>query len=364
MTGKPKKPIRILHAGLDDYKGDIILRGTVDPESLADLLVDDYQREALPISSLGSMMAALREGTVFPDIELGMRGHQVTNREDTFLLKDPVYIVDGQQRVNACIQHLLSNPDAQVRLGATIHFGTNRDWERQRFLVTNTGRLKVSPNVILRNTSESSPAIRILRDLTAKDEKFALKNRVCWNQRMARGEFISALTLAKVAGRLHSHKVAGTRSTQIKDLVPALDKVVEVFGPNVFRDNIRAFTDLLDDCWGVKRVQFKESAFYMRGTFLLVLGKMLCDHTDFWRDGDKRLFVDSGLRRKIALFPVNDPEVTRLAASGGKAHEVLYMMMFGHVNSGKRTKRLTQRSGVVLNFNDGANGADDEEGDD
>jgi hypothetical protein len=39
-------------------------------------------------------------------------------------------------------------------------------------------------------------------------------------------------------------------------------------------------------------------------------------------------------------------------------------MMFGHVNSGKRTKRLTQRSGVVLNFNDGANGADDEEGDD
>lgn len=356
-----QKPIRILNGGLDDYKGDVILRGSVDPNSLTDLLVDEYQREALPVTALKDMLVALADGVVFPDIELGMRGHAISSREDVFVLKDPVYIVDGQQRVNAAIHFLRSQPDKTLRLGATIHFGTSKEWERERFLVTNANRLKVSPNVLLRNLRESSEAIRALHGLSTRDDRFVLKGRICWNQRMTRGEFITALTLTKVAGRLMAHKAPGARSNRTNELVSSLDRAVTVYGVNIFRDNVRTFFDLLDECWGVRRVQFKESAIYMRGTFLFVLAKLLCDHLDFWREEDgRRLFIEAPLRKKISIFAINDPEVIRLASSGGKAQEMLYMMLVGHINSGKRTKRLTPRAGAIVSFDEGDNGSDDE----
>jgi len=362
MTKHPnQKPIRILNGGLDDVDGDIILRGSVDPASLEDLLVDEYQREASPVTSLRDLLVALEQGVIFPDIELGMRGHTVSDRSDVYVLKDPVFIVDGQQRVNAAIHFLRSKPGKTIRLGATVHFGTTRAWERDRFLATNSNRIRVSPNVLLRNLRETSESMRVLYALSTKDDRFVLKGRICWNQRMSRGEFITALMLAKVTGRLLAHKAPGGRSNRTNELVPSLDRAVTVYGVNIFRDNIRTFFDLVDECWGIRRVQFKESAIYMRGTFLLVLAKILCDHTDFWRDGDgRRLFIEAPLRRKIALFPINDPEVARLASSGGKAREILYTLMTGHINSGRRTKRLSPRPGAIVNFEEESNGTDEE----
>lgn len=360
-----QKPIRILNGGLDDVKGDIILRGSVDPSSLTDLLVDEYQREALPVTGLSDMLEALKQGVIFPDIELGMRGHTIGEREGVYTLREPVYIVDGQQRVNAAIHFLRTNPDKTIRLGAMIHFGTSKEWERERFLVTNTGRLRISPNVILRNQRETSTSVQALYGLSTRDDRFVLKGRVSWNQRMTRGEFISALTMAKIAGRLLAHKAPGGRSNRTADLVPSLDRAVTIFGVNIFRDNIRTFFDLIDECWGIRRVQYKESAIYMRSTYLFVLAKVLCDHEDFWREDDgRRLFIDAPLRRKIALFAINDPEIIRLASSGGKAHEMLYMLMLGHINSGKRTKRLTARPGAIVSFDEGDNGGEEETGQD
>ncbi len=360
MTKQTQKPIRILNGGLDDFKGDIIVRGSIDPRSLQDLMVDEYQREALPVTSLSSMLEALADEVVFPDVELGMRGHSVTEREGVFILKDPVYIVDGQQRVNAAIHFLRSNPDKPLRLGAMIHFGTTKAWERERFLATNTSRLKVSSNVILRNMRENSPAIQALYSLSTRDERFVLKGRVCWNQRMTRGEFITATMLTKVAGRLMSHRAPGGRSSRTQELVPSLDRAINVFGVNIFRENIRTFFDLLDECWGIRRIQFRESAIYMRGTFLFVMAKLLCDHLDFWtKDDDRRLFVDASLRRKIGLFKINDPEIVRLASSAGKAHEMLYILMRDHINSGKRTRRLTPRLGALVNFDESDNDSGD-----
>ncbi len=343
--------IRIVNGALDELdEGTIILRGVIASESLRLLKVDDYQREVMPLTALSSILDALKNRQALPDIELGMRGQNFTSREGVFHLKDPTYIVDGLQRVTAAMHVLNTAPETPIHLGVTVHFDTGKVWERNRFRVLNTLRSKVSPNVLLRNKRSESPAVLMLYGLTVNDRSFALYDRVCWSQRMARGELVTALGLAKAVGFLHSHKAATKRST-VEELAPALDKAVELIGAQAMRENVKAFFELVDECWGIKRVQYREGAIYMRSTFLNVLAKLLADHHDFWRaPEEKRLFIEANLKRKIAQFAINDPAVVQLASSAGKSREMLYMLLRDHINSGKRTKRLSSRVGDTVSL--------------
>lgn len=350
MTKTQINPVKIINGALDEVKESpigIILRGVITADSLHHLLRDDYQREAQPLTSQGRILEALEKGEPLPDIELGMRGENVTSREGNFFLKDPVYIIDGLQRVSTAIHFCQTNPGAVVRLGATVHFNTTREWERKRFHTLNTNRLKVSPNVLLRNMREENPGVLALYGLSTNDKGFALHNRVSWTQRMAKGELLTATTFVKVVAMTHSHKVAG-KGSAIDEVAPALAKIVQVFGVQVMRENVRTFFNLVDECWGIKRVQYREGAVQMKHAFLQVLARILADHYDFWQgDDEKRLFVNADLKRKIAQFPIHDPEIMRLSSSGGMARVILYNMFRDHINSGKRTKRLTPRVDVV-----------------
>ncbi|HLD06229.1 MAG TPA: hypothetical protein VJC16_01695 [Candidatus Nanoarchaeia archaeon] len=351
----PEDLVVIENAALDEIKGGgVILRGVVSPDSLLLLQVDDYQREAMPLSAISSILQALEDGESLPDIELGMRGDRFEEKASgRVVLEDPVFIIDGVQRRNAAVHFLSQHPDAVVRIGATIHFNTTKEWERNRFLTLNTQRIRVSPNIHLRNKREESPAVQMLFGLSTKDNGFVLCNRVSWNQRMAKGELLTALMFAKVVGILHAHK-APTRRNQIHELVPALDKAVDIFGVQIMRENIRSFFQLVDECWGVRRVQYREGAAYMRGAFLQVLANILTTHRDFWQQPEeKRLYVEPSLMRKIKLFAVHDPYVVNLASSGGKSREILFQMMRDHINSGKRTRRIVSRSGDQVPLDDG-----------
>lgn len=350
MNAQAAGSVRILNSAIDETpSGEIVLRGVVDSSSLRLLKTDDYQREVAPLSSQDSIMTALRTGQTLPDIELGMRGEQYKSlKGDVHLLLDDVYIIDGLQRVSTAMHFLAINPENTVHLGAQIHFGTTKKWERERFRILNTLRSKVSPNVILRNKREESVAIAMLYKLCTEDRMFMLHTRVSWGQRMSRGELISALTLAKLVGLLHSHKAASRRN-DIDDLVPALDKAVEIFGIQSVKENTKTFFDLIDECWGVRKIQYKEGAPHIKGTFLDVLARIVADHFDFWRQPDeRRLVVEATLRRKLALFPLYDPQVSNLASAGGKARDLLYLLMVDHINSGKRTKRLRPRSPDII----------------
>lgn len=347
--------IVIRNAALDEIDGGkIVLRGIVDISCLHLLQVDDYQREAMPLTSLGSILDALKNGERLPDIELGMRGQRFKEVEPgVFRLYDPVFIVDGQQRVNGTMHHYTVNPEATVHLGVTIYFDTTTEWERERFRILNTLRQKVSPNVLLRNKRDECRIIAMLYGLSVNDKQFVLHDRVTWMQRAKRGELISARFLSIIVGRLHSHR-APTKRTSIEELVTAFKKAEDMIGVQIMRDNTKAFFELIDECWGVRRVQYREGASYMKGTFLTTLAQFLSDHTDFWKDPDeKRLFVEAPLRRKLAQFPIHDPTVVQLASSGGKSSYMLYMMIRDHVNSGKRTKRLTSRKGELVCLNGG-----------
>jgi hypothetical protein len=345
--------IRIINAALDEIGSGsdkkIVLRGVVDPICLQHLKVDDYQREAQPLQGQASILDALTNLEALPDIELGMRGQRFSEDGHDILLHDDVYIVDGLQRVTTAIHFRATNPGKDVRLGATIHFDTTKMWERDRFRILNSTRLKVSPNILLRNMRDESSALRVLYGLTQTDNNVPLKGRVQWGQRMARGELITALVFLKVAGMLHTHK-APAQSTSITQLVPALNRVHDVFGVMAMQSNVKVFWELVDECWGIRRVQYREGAVHLRGTFLLVLAKFLSDHYDFWPDdAEKKLVIPTDLRKKIKAFPVTtDQHVMQLTGSSGQAKQMLYLLLLNHVNAGRRTRRLRSRHPTEL----------------
>ena len=346
------EPIKILFGGLQDDEtstSGIILRGVVAPESLRLLRIDNYQREIQPMSSRASIMDAFEKKETLPDIVLGMRGQNFHSRENNYFLDDPVYIVDGLQRQATALYYMEKHCGSeQALLGATVHFDTSFDWERRKFHILNSSRLKMSPNIILRNMRSDSPVILSLYGLSTNDKAFVLHDRVCWQQKMKRTELITANSFTKTAAHLHSHKISG-KSGNVTDRVASLESTISAIGIQALRDNIKMFFSLVGECWGVKTVQYRATAVHMKETFLWMLARILSDHYDFWPDEhEKRLFVAAPLKRKIAKFPLEDPEVRRLATAGGAARYLIYSMMRDHINSGKRTKHLHPRKSDIV----------------
>lgn len=337
-----RESIKIVHGALDEVEGkEVILRGAVAPESMIRLKVDTYQREILPLTNINSLAKAFEAGESIPDIILGMRGGNFTEREGVFYLHDDVFIVDGLQRTQAAIK-FLNEKGGHPRLGATIHFSTGFDWERKQFQTLNGGlRVKLSPNVLLRNERHDHAVVEMIHALTTTDKSCVMSDRVCWKQRMDRQHLISASVLLKTVALLHSHITTGGKGTRLDDLIAALERVVEHTSAATLAHNIKAFFAFVDESWGIRNVQFKEGAAYVRLTFLLTLASLFSRHEDFWK-GDK-LFVDKDLGRKIKAFPLTDPNVRNLTAASGKARYMLYQLLLDHVNSGKRTRRLTLR---------------------
>ncbi|MDD5050122.1 MAG: hypothetical protein PHV93_00060 [Candidatus Pacebacteria bacterium] len=336
------KPVEVCYGAVDDsHKTAFVIRGAIASESLCLLKTAPYQREARPLSRLEGIIEAIKKGVTLPDIELGMRGSRYsTPSSGGLFLKDDVYIVDGLQRVTAAMHVMQMNPEVKPLLGAAIHFNTTEETERERFRILNTQRIKLSPNLILRNMEATNDAIRMFRAL-CEDARFALKDRVVWGQNARRGELLSAATLLKASGVLHSHIGAGS-STNIEELAAALERTMQVVGRNIFRENVRNLLDIIDQCWGVKTVSHAGMAPHLKEGFLRVFTRYLSKHPAFWRDG-KRLFVEMDLIRKIKLFNIYDPTVVNLCSSSGKSQYILYQMLRDHVNSGKRGKRLEER---------------------
>lgn len=347
MGNKDRDCVKLYHGALDEVSGGtIILRGVIDPDSFGLFKQAEYQREVLPIQTINEIIDAMVKGDPIPDIDLGARGGNFREREPgVFVLPNDVYIIDGLQRVTAAREMMRRYEDAKPRLGATVHFNSNEEWERERFRILNADRTKVNSNILLRNMRADVPAIETIYNLTLFDLDFVLVNRVSWCQRQTREQLISAVSFAKVIGALHSHVGPGL-SNGWRELGRGIEVIHNRVGRNILRENIRTFFDLVDKAWGIRVVTFKEGATHLRLTFLMCLALLLSRHTSFWRD--KRLYIERDLARKIAQFPINDPQVRNLASAGGTAHKILYTLLLDHVNSGKRTRRLVGRQESVV----------------
>jgi hypothetical protein len=333
--------IRILNPSIDDYHNTVVIRGILDNDDLGNLKTDYYQRELLPSSSRKHIREAIISGARLPDVILGMRGDEFELDKKILYLVNPVFIIDGQQRIKTLIEML---EDARkIRLGATIHLNTIPDFERDLFQKLNQYQKQVSPNILLRNTKEDHPVIATMYGLTHTDKNFPLYDRICWSQNMKRNDLLSAATFLHIILHLHAHLAPG-RATGVHYAVTNSDVLVKRIGLPAIRANIKTFFDLIETCWGIKRIHIKGGAPYMRRTFLEILGRLFSDHTDFWSgDKEQRLEIPYALRKKLTSFPISDPEIMRLAAASGASRITLYSHFINHINSSKRTHRLTSR---------------------
>jgi hypothetical protein len=336
-----RQSVKITNAALDETPdGKIILRGIIDPTSYDQLQTGPYQREILPLAKIVQLVKALKTGRV-PDVELGLRGGNFQERDGNFYLSDDVFIIDGLQRITSGRQLLREGGDIKPHIGATIHFNTTEAWERDRFRILNLDRTRLSPNVLLRNLKEENEALSVLYQLTMHERAFLMCGKVLWDQRMRREHLIGALGFLRVLGILHSH-LGPTRSSEHNELAKGLNTVMKTIGRTNLRENVKAYWDILDQCWGIRTIAYKEGAAYLKAGFLWCLAELLSGHENFWRGN--RLFVEAKTMRKIKLFPLTDPHVKELAGAGGQARNILLTMMVDHINSGRREGRLKARA--------------------
>jgi hypothetical protein len=360
MSAKEISGVKITNSALEEApNGAMILRGTISAECLKNLKVDEYQREVLaPTGGGGRATSRIRkgieEGTRLPDIELGMRGDNFSAHGKTVTLHDPVYIIDGLQRVSALMAHIEEHgtPNGAQPLGATIYLNTTKQAEKDRFAILNgAGRIPVSPGVLLRNARDKHPSILTLYGLSRNDPSFALYGRVSWDQRMKQGEILKALLFVKSALALHSvihkdivaeHGIAkrGTGGREHKGAV-TLDRIAKQVGLQNLRDNMKDFFALIDDCYGIKSIEYGEAQGHLRGNFLITLGNFIANNSQLWDGAGKRIKIDSKTRERFKLFPVNDPEIRRLCAAGASmVLPMLYKYLLDHMNKHRSKNRF------------------------
>lgn len=341
----------IIHnAAFQEDAGEIVVRGTLAFESLEALRADDYQREVMARNSGGTLPRAIAAGEILPDIELSMRGQKFSSKgEDTIILHNPVYIVDGLQRASALKTYLETNGDEKKKpqpLGATIHFGHTKEWEKDRFEKLNANRVPVAPSVLLRNRREQHPSVLTLYGLSTNDPEFALYNRVTWDQRMSRahGHLITGSTLARVARSLHASVNIGTGkpvssgggSAGGRNLAPVLDKQATKVGLKNFRDNLKTFFEIIDHCFGLRAIEYNQLSTQTKGNLLISVAHLFAFHEDFW--AGNKLVVPADHRRRLKSFPISATEVVRLASAGSMAVSILFALMVEHMNKSRQKK--------------------------
>lgn len=342
LNTKVQPHVRIVNGALDESdvsSTGIILNGRIEPATLRFLKVDTYQR---PLGDRADIYQALKEGLVVPNIEIGVRGQNFSIDGDDFIIKSPAYIIDGWQRVGTALKILECIPSHPIRIFATLHFGSDEIWERHRFNALNKNVRKISPNLHLKNSRDTNDAIATLYALSIDDSTFPLYKRVSWSQNMQKGELISALTLGLVAQILHMHRAPVT-GRSIDSVASGLLVLIGRVSRATLRRNMQTFFQLIDDCWPFASIEYRHSAQQTKGTFLMELARMLSRHPVFWEHNENTLFVSADDRRKLAKFPIRDPQVVQLAGSGGSARKMLYQLLVDHMNSGRRTQRLQSR---------------------
>jgi len=339
--------VKLDNSGLSENdEGEIIALGFLDIEAMRALRTDTYQREFLGNTGRHAdgrqtrIMRAIVAGVRLPTVTIGTRGTNYTSQRNSIMvLENPTYIIDGRQRIETLIKYADLNPDKakNLSISAEVRFDTNWDKENALFHALNAWRTAVSGNVLMRNMRGKNRGVAMLYDWT-HNPKAILYNRVQWSQRMTRGQLISAASLAQAIACLHTgtSQFGGYERT-----AAALENATATFGTHTVRENMVHFLDVLDEAFGLSKIEYRQHATVLRNNFLTTLATLFAHHSNFWRGRD--LFVTKDQRRKLAKFPLQDPEIARLAAAGNMAQPLLFKLLTDHLNKGTRVSRLQLR---------------------
>ena len=345
-----RKSIKFVNAVLSTLEREgqttTVLQGSLDRTSVGDLLYDKYQRLVVPGPKQKELIMSVRAGTV-PPITLGVRGSALRDGGNgTFYVPESVFTIDGRQR-NASFMKLEElEPGASPLLRVLVYFNTTYTWERRLFLQLNLNGLRLAANVVARDLADDYLIIEDLLHLTRSNMVFPLWERVCWEQRFRKGELINARTFLQTCGLVHAN-FGPTRSSDTEAIVAGNQAVAEAIGSKQFLANVEAFWNLVEGCWGVKNIEYRQSATQLKGGFLSVLARLLQSCPEFWVSPTKKaeaaglrsqLVIGKNRRDRLRTFPLQDPTVVAMAGGnvGKMGNTPFYVMLLDHMNHGLR----------------------------
>ena len=272
-----------------------ILRGTIDQTCFKNLNTDWYQRVGgfsdHEIRELIDLCLAKKK---VEDICIGMRGERYKVDGTTYTLLDKLYIINGVQRWTAAKLALMTRPDLIIRLGCKIYFNTTAAKENEMFCAMNSTQQRIAPSVLIRNKYQTSPAAAAVYDVCA-NKKFVLFQRVGWNQKLIQGEDINGMSLAKIAGALHT-RFGSVPSGRAYDVLAGLEKACEKTTQEGMKTNIIEFFRIVNDCWNLTGKRSPA----LNQDFLIVLGKLLASYDCFW-DAESLFMPDKYMKKLMKI---------------------------------------------------------------
>jgi hypothetical protein len=290
--------------------GRKIIRGYLGPDSL-EIPTDDYQRGQVQPILLSTYRDALASGEV-EEICVGSRGTRTRiNGEQLLILGDDTFLVDGRRRVNAAQK--VRDEEGDVFLPVVVYLGTTYEWERQRFKTLNADRIKVSPNVLIRNARGVNKGIGALYKYSEGDNRAPLYRRVRWTQSGRKTDLMTALLLLRVVNALHT-PFGGVLGTAADDLETGLEKLVDYTSVNTFLANVNTFFELINSSWGLRDVNSTKNAYFLRASFLLSLCRVLTRHANFWNGN--LLVIPDELRSKFGEIKLDAVQREQIGSVG------------------------------------------------
>lgn len=315
-----------------------VLRGIIDPKSLALLQTASYRREILIGKTVEDLVEPVTLGNV-ADVLLGARDpvqyDVVAN--GAIEVTAVIVIIDGGQRYAAARWVQQTNPQQNVCLGAKLLFGTDEAIECDLYTKANTLGLRLSPSVLLQGFAGNIPVVRAIMHLT-NEEGFPLQARVGWGQRLDKGQLINGRTVMAAIGGLHS-RFGPTKGKKPEDLAKGLQRVAELITPEQLIENGRTLFALLETCFKISSLteNSRESP-QLKGGFLNVFVKMLCERDEVWTAPARgqrrvRLVVPNRIVEKLCGFNVYHSEVVKLASGGATTEGLLLDKLVKHLRT-------------------------------
>jgi hypothetical protein len=188
-------------------------------------------------------------------------------------------------------------------------------------------------------------AVGTLYGLTNSERSFALYDRVTWAQSATTEHLLSAALLLKTMCFLHSHISAG-RSTGVFGQRGRIAP-----GPHRHPSSLsREHNNILgNDRWIVGHPAFAaQGAAWCRHGFLTAFTAVISEHRNFWQG--KSLHFAYDIREKLKKFPMDDPEIQRLASASGASVQTLEFQLISHINSGRTVHQLEKHSSYPAPF--------------
>ncbi|HEX6258044.1 MAG TPA: hypothetical protein VFZ48_01030 [Candidatus Saccharimonadales bacterium] len=321
---------------LNDEGDEFVLWGEIDPASLEELLIDTYQREVLPVTKIEDWKKSYAKGAV-PEWDLGMRGDSFECLSDEeLILNDPVFIVDGQQRREAA--YAVMKLGGKVIIRVTVRFNSTAEVERARFALLNNNRVKVSANIVVANLRFQLKFIDELYRLTGGDgnegdPSCMLAGRVTWKQRRNKSDFISSVTLVRLADELHRHLGYAGVTPSAQEAARNIDMVAEGLGYDVVIANLQTFFAALESKWELTKLENPGNSRACNASFLIGLARVLSAHSDFWSQDQRTLVIAKADMGRLHRYPVLDDSTRGLSNEASFVRDIS-----SHFNKGRETR--------------------------